>query len=129
MRGPKSDSFAFHTSQADGSEVKGGKHHTGTGAAKFKRARKQNPKTNVNEDMEEKTWQPVAATILQVAESKPVNDIKFVQNLTKNTTIAQIIKNETKIAVPQKVSIEIKKNVTHVSNPKNNATKLAATKI
>jgi hypothetical protein len=85
MRGPKSDSFAFHISQADGSDVASGKHHTGT--AKYKRARKQNPKTNVNEDLEEKTWQPVAASILQVAESKPVKDSKFVQNSTKNAIV------------------------------------------
>jgi hypothetical protein len=58
MHGPKSDSFAFHISRADGSEYTARKHAKGF---RRQRTRKENPKANVVESFEEKTWQPVSA--------------------------------------------------------------------
>jgi len=56
MSGPKTESFAFHISHADGSRVNGGKHHVGASVLKHRRAKKHNPTTKVSEDLEEKTW-------------------------------------------------------------------------
>ena len=98
MHGPKTDNFAFHISQADGTHVHKGKHHVGAGALKHRRARKSNPTNKVHESMEEKTWQPESA--VQVSESKPFNGSKLVQ---KTDVIKNAAKNATLVQPPTKV--------------------------
>jgi hypothetical protein len=98
MHGPKTDSFAYHTSSAEGNHHKA-KHHVGAGALKHKKTRKHNPSTKVSENTEEKTWQPVDA--VQVAESKPFNSTKLVQK-NNNDLKSQPKKVEAKKVEPVK---------------------------